>query len=287
MLASLVARLSGSRFGFLSEGGNSAGAWLAGAVPHRRAGGAAGNGGMDWRRMVAAGLKGYVVLHAEPELDCIEGAAAHAALTQAEGVVAVTPYADVLLPLALFPETAGTLVNAEGRWQSFNGCAAAPGETRPGWKVLRVLGNLCDLEGFDYEAADEVRRELEAACSAVLPSSKLEWQAPAPALKMAAPLSRVVDYPIYAVDGMVRRSAALQQTPDATAGAARLNAATAAHCGVAAATKVQVTQGGGSCVLPLVLDERVPNGCVQVPAGLAATSALGAVDAAIELKAAE
>jgi NADH-quinone oxidoreductase subunit G len=293
-LAALVARLSGSRFGFLSEGGNSAGAWLAGAVPHRRAGGAAGASGMDVRAMLAAKLKAYVVLNAEPELDCIDGAAARAALQQADCVVALTPYvtdamreyADVLLPLALFPETSGTLVNAEGRWQSFNGCTAAPGETRPGWKVLRVLGNLCNLEGFEYEASDEVRRELEAACSAVLPSSKLEWQAPTLAVAGNG-LARIVDFPIYAADAMVRRSAALQQTPDATTGVARLNAATAAQYGVAGAARVQVAQGGDSCLLPLVLDERVPNGCVQVPAGLAATAALGAVDAAVELKAAE
>ncbi len=294
MLAALVARLSGSRFGFLSEGGNSAGAWLAGAVPHRRAGGAAGAAGLDARGMLTAKLNGYVVLHAEPELDCIDGAAARAALQQAECVVALTPYvtdtmrdyADVLLPLALFAETSGTLVNAEGRWQSFTGCTTAPGETRPGWKVLRVLGNLCNLDGFDYEASDEVRRELEAACSAVLPSSKLEWQAPVPAAAGSG-LCRIADYPIYAVDGMVRRSAALQQTPDATSGVARLNAATAAQYGVAGAAKVQVVQGGGGCVLPLALDERVPDGCVYVPAGLAATAALGAVDAVVELKAAE
>jgi len=294
MLAALVARLSGSRFGFLSEGGNSAGAWLAGAVPHRRAGGAAGAAGLDARGMLTAKLNGYVVLHAEPELDCIDGAAARAALQQAECVVALTPYvtdtmrdyADVLLPLALFAETSGTLVNAEGRWQSFTGCTTAPGETRPGWKVLRVLGNLCNLDGFDYEASNEVRRELEAACSAVLPSSKLEWQAPVPAAAGSG-LCRIADYPIYAVDGMVRRSAALQQTPDATSGVARLNAATAAQYGVAGAAKVQVVQGGGGCVLPLALDERVPDGCVYVPAGLAATAALGAVDAVVELKAAE
>ncbi|GAB4299142.1 MAG: NADH-quinone oxidoreductase subunit NuoG [Thiohalomonadaceae bacterium] len=293
-LAALVARLSGSRFGFLAEGGNSAGAWLAGAVPHRRAGGVAGSAGLDARAMLAANLKAYVVLHAEPELDCIDGAAARAALQQAGCVVALTPYvtdamrdyADVLLPLALFPETSGTLVNAEGRWQSFNGCTVAPGEARPGWKVLRVLGNLCNLEGFDYEASDVVRRELEAACSAVLPSSKLDWQAPTLAAAGKG-LARIVEFPIYAVDGMVRRSAALQQTPDATGGVARLNAATAAQHGVAGAATVQVGQGGGSCLLPLVLDERVPDGCVQVPAGLSTTAALGAVDAAVELKAAE
>jgi NADH-quinone oxidoreductase subunit G len=296
MLAGLVARLSGARFGILAEGGNSAGAWLAGAVPHRLPGGVAGSGtGLDWRGMIAAGLKGYLVLNAEPELDCIEGSAAQAALAAAECVVALTPYAtdamreyaDVLLPIALFSETSGTLVNIEGRWQSFSGAAAAPGEARPGWKVLRVMGNLCDLDGFDYDAPDEVSRELAAACSAVLPSSKMAWKAPAPALHMGASLSRIVDYPIYSVDGIVRRSAALQQTPDATTGAARVNAATAAQLGVASAVQVQVMQGGGSCVLPLLLDERVPNGCVHVPAGLAATAALGAVDAALELTVAQ
>ncbi len=295
MLASLVARLSGARFGILSEGGNSAGAWLAGAVPHRRAGGeASDSAGLDWRGMVSGGLKGYVVLNVEPELDCIDGAAARAALAAAECVVALTPcvtdamrdYADVLLPIALFPETSGTQVNVEGRWQGFAGCTTPPGQVRPGWKVLRVLGNLCNLDGFDYDASDEVRNELEAACSAVLPSSKLVWKAPAALPTRGSGLSRIIDYPIYSVDGMVRRSAALQNTPDATAGVARLNAAMAAQYGVATAARVRVTQSGGTCVLPLVLDERVPNGCVHVPAGVATSAMLGA-DAVLELTAAE
>ncbi len=293
MLAALVARLAGARYGQLVEGGNSAGAWLAGAVPHRLAGGAVNDTpGLDWRAMNGAGLKGYLLLGTEPERDSLEGQAMQAALKAADCVVALTAfagdamrdYADVMLPVALFPETSGTYVNCEGRWQSVAGCVVPPGESRPGWKVLRVLGNLCNLEGFDHTSSEEVRDELQQACSELLPSSKLSWQAPAPAVASAG-LRRVVDVPIYAVDGLVRRSAPLQQTVDATNGAAHLNAATAAQAGVAAGTDVRVRQGGGECVVSLVVDERVPDGCVYLPAGVAATAALGTVDAPVELTA--
>ena len=292
MLGGLIARLAGARFGMLTEGGNSAGAWLAGAIPHRAAGARPlEQAGLDWRAM-SKGLKGYLLLGLEPDLDCIGGATLGAALAQAESVVAMTAYAtdalreqaDVLLPMALFAETSGTLINVEGRWQSFGGCINPPDEVRPGWKVLRVLGNLCDLEGFDYLSSEEVRDELSAACSAVLPSNKLTWQAPA--RSTAAPgLARITDFPIYAVDGMVRRSEALQQASDATMGVAALCAATAAQLGLAQASEVRVRQSTAECVLPLQLDENVPQGCVYVPAGLAATAALGAVDAALELSA--
>ncbi len=289
MLAALVARLAGARFGILPEGGNSAGAWLAGAVPHRLAGGRETDvAGLDWRAMVVAGLKGYLLLGVEPELDSIEGNALRTALLGADTVVALTAYAtdamreyaDVMLPIALFPETSGTLVNVEGRWQSFAGCVAAPGEARPGWKVLRVLGNLCNVEGFEFVSSEQVRDELQDACSEIIPNSRLPWQTPT---ATAAPvgLVRVTDFPIYRVDAMVRRSAALQQTADAEVCAIGINAATAAQLGVQNAASVRVRQGDAESVLPLTLDERVPTGCVYVPAGTAAP--LGAADATLEV----
>src|SRR4029079_8990740 len=108
----------------------------------------------------------YVVLHAEPELDCAQPAAARNALDKADFVVVMTPfrhglrYADVLLPVGPFSETAGTFVNCEGRVQSFNGVVPPRGETRPGWKVLRVLGTMLDRPGFDLDTAEQVRQQV-------------------------------------------------------------------------------------------------------------------------------
>jgi NADH-quinone oxidoreductase subunit G len=282
-LAALIARLAGARLGQLAEGGNSAGAWLAGAVPHRREGAQpASQAGRDWRTMFADGLKGYLLLGTEPEQDCIDSGAALAALAQAEFVVSLAAYADettrdyadVLLPTALFPETGGTFVNGEGRWQSFAGCTPPPGEARPAWKILRVLGNLFDLPGFGYMSVDEVREEVRAACAHIEPSAEMPWRAPTAAAP-AEGLMRIADFPIYATDAMVRRAEPLQQTADGRATAARIHPETARQNGVAEAAQVRVRQGG-EATLALTLDERVPVGCVYIAAGQRETLGLGA-----------
>ncbi|MGN6658144.1 MAG: NADH-quinone oxidoreductase subunit NuoG, partial [Achromobacter mucicolens] len=143
-----VADLSGGKFGFLTSGGNTVGGYLAGAIP--------GKGGKTAAAMLAEPLKAYIVLHAEPLLDADNGQQAIAALRGAQFAVALTPYrsaaaewADVMLPVSPFTETSGTFVNAQGLAQSFKGTVTPFGQTRPGWKVLRVLGNVLHLAGFD------------------------------------------------------------------------------------------------------------------------------------------
>ena len=151
-----VADLAGGKFGFLTSGGNTVGGYLAGAVP--------GKGGKNAAAMLAEPLKAYVVLHAEPLLDADNGQQAIAALRGAQFAVALTPYrsaaaewADVMLPVSPFTETSGTFVNAQGLAQSFKGTVTPLGQTRPGWKVLRVLGNVLHLAGFDDETSESVR----------------------------------------------------------------------------------------------------------------------------------
>lgn len=296
-LGAQIAGLSGSRLGMVAEGGNSAGAWLAGAVPHRLPGGQpAASTGRSVQEMLAEGLDACLVMNCEPELDVINGPLAREALAAAQCTVMLTAYvtpmmreyADVLLPMALFAETSGSYVNAEGCWQSFGAAVRAPEEVRPGWKILRVLGNLCNLSGFEHESSSEVHDELAALCSDVsgLPDNRLEWQA-LPLAAVTQGLARITDFPIYAVDGMVRRSAALQETPDATAGAVVLNTDTAVRHGLADAGRARVEQGVGQCVLPVILSEEVPDNCVYIPAGLAVTAALGPVDAPVHLQVAE
>src|SRR5690606_10708163 len=152
--AEWIARETGANFGYLTEAANSVGGYLVNAYP--------GNGA-NALSLLRAPRKAYLLWNMEPELDCDEPPAGQAALAQAEMVVQVSAYqvgmdyADVLLPLAPFSETSGTWVNAEGRVQSVNASVKAKGEARPGWKILRVLGNLLELEGFDYDSPEQVR----------------------------------------------------------------------------------------------------------------------------------
>ncbi len=213
-VAAELARLTGATLGLLADGGNAAGAALAGAVPHRRAGGGAAQaGGLDVSAMLASPLTAYLVFGGiEPEHDVAVRSAAET-LQQAGFVAAVTPYAteamkqwaDVLLPIGTFAETSGTFVNAEGRWQSWAGCIKPLGEARPGWKVLRVLGNLLALDGFDYDSSEEVRDELRRLLEPVKPASVAREIG-----VTAVALQREVR--IYGGDAIVRRSQPLQQT---------------------------------------------------------------------------
>jgi NADH-quinone oxidoreductase subunit G len=216
-LAAAIAQATGAKLGTLAEGGNAAGAWLAGAVPHRDPAGIAGaSPGHNAREMLAAGHKAFLLFGGvEPWADGL-GEQALKALGGASFVVAATPYADdtlksvahVLLPIATFAETSGTYVNLEGLWQSFAGAARPLGEARPGWKVLRVLGNLAGIADFDYQSSEEVREELRARCGdAAVDSYRGTHEVQAPAADV-----RVVDLPMYAVDAVLRRSPSLQRT---------------------------------------------------------------------------
>jgi len=280
--AQLIAQLSGATLGHLSEA-NSAGAWLAGGVPHRGPADAArSQAGGNAYSMLETPLKGYILLGVEPELDCWDGRLARLALDAAEFVVMLSPfntaasdYADVQLPLAPFTETDGTFVNCEGRWQSFRAAVKPLGETRPGWKILRVLGNLLNLPGFEFVSAEEVRNEIKQ--DKLTPSAKLT------ALSLSAPerdeveLVRISEVPIYAVDSIVRRAPALLKTRDNPKPAAHLNPAQANKLGFSDGAKVRVQIGNGQALLNLVVDKRVPDGCVWIPAGFSEVAGLSMV----------
>jgi NADH-quinone oxidoreductase subunit G len=222
LLARALATATGSSFGELAEGGNAAGAALAGVLPHRAAGGAVRKvAGRNARQMLEQPLAGYVLLNTEPWSDAGRAGALDT-LKQARCVVAVTAYASedmkrvahVLLPAGTFVETSGTYVNLEGRWQSHGGAAKPLGTSRPAWKILRVLGNQLALSGFQYQSSDQVRDELK---------SRLE-SAPQPMFRQPPTLPAVasepvVDVPMYQIDPIVRRSSALLRTRDGRTGA--------------------------------------------------------------------
>jgi NADH-quinone oxidoreductase subunit G len=283
-IAAAIAELSGARLGYLAESANSAGGWLAGALPHRGPGGGpATNLGLDARAMLETRLKGYLLLGLEPELDGWDSAAAMSALHGAELVVSLTSYrtptmeayADVLLPIAAFVETSGTFVNAEGRWQSFGGGVVPMGESRPAWKILRVLGNLLNLQGFDYNASEEVREELRGFCAGVAPDNAVSICLPMSLSGEREALVRIADVPPYATDPLVRRAKSLQQTPDAVEAAAHMSVTLAERLGLLGRASVTVAQGENALTLPLVLDARIPENCILVPAGVKGSAGLG------------
>jgi len=267
-----VAELAGGKFGFLTSGGNTVGGYLAGAVP--------GKGGKNAAAMLAEPLKAYVVLHAEPLLDADNGQQAIAALRGAQFAVALTPYrsaaaewADVMLPVSPFTETSGTYVNAQGLAQSFKGTVTPFGQTRPGWKVLRVLGNVLHLAGFDDETSESVRDA--ALAGGIEGRLSNEIKAPLGLGQAATGLERVADVPIYRTDAMVRRSEPLQAAPASKKPAAAMNGRTLTSLGLTAGVKVRVSSGQGAVELETVQDDAVADRAVRISAAFENTAALG------------
>src|SRR5476649_1106274 len=242
--AQWIADQTGAKFGYLTEAANTVGANLV-------------NANSGTAPVFTTPKQAYVLLNAEPELDAANPRAAVAALQKAEMVVVMSPfkhgmdYADVLLPVSPFSETSGTFVNCEGRAQSFNGTVKPLLETRPAWKVLRVLGNILGLSGFDYDTSEAIRDEVLGAGVTDL-SAKLNnvsKQAVVAASAASTGTERITDVPIYFADAVVRRAESLQKMADAAAPKAHLSTALAQQLGVAAGDKVKVTQGSGSAIL--------------------------------------
>jgi NADH-quinone oxidoreductase subunit G len=288
-LAQWIATETGATLGFLTEAANTVGGYIAGALPQQ--------GGANAQAMLDTPRKAYIVLNAEPEFDTADARKALAALNQAGTVVVLSPfrseaamqYADVILPVTPFTETAGTFVNAEGTPQSFNGVVRALGESRPGWKVLRVLGNLLDVPGFDFDTAEAVREEVLA--KPVAPQLNNTTDAPIRVTAAAANgIERIADVPIYHADPIVRRADSLQLTAAARrAMQVALSSDLFDKLGVQVGDPVRVTQGEGSVVLPAALEITLPANTVRVPAATVAAATLGAlygnvtVEKAIEL----
>jgi NADH-quinone oxidoreductase subunit G len=284
-LANWIAAQTGATVGYLTEAANTVGAQLVGAQPAQ--------GGLNAGQMLSQPMKALLLLNTEPVLDAADAAAARAALEGAGLVVALTsfkdavvPNADVMLPIAPFAETAGCFVNAEGRVQSFHGVVQAKGDTRPAWKVLRVLGNLLGLPGFEQESVEEVRAEALGDVSTI--PARLS-NAVAQAVSLPSPiagLQRLADVPIYSTDSLVRRSTSLQLTRDAQVPVASLPSALWRQLGLGEGAKVRVSQGAASAVLVAREDATLAPNVVRVPAGHADTATLGAMFGAITVEAA-
>jgi NADH-quinone oxidoreductase subunit G len=276
-LAQWIAEQTGATLGFLTEAANTVGAHLVGALP--------GAQGLDARAAFEQPRKGYVLLNLEPEFDTANPAQALAALGQAETVVVLSPfktgldYADVLLPIAPFTETGGAFVNAQGTLQSFNGVVRPLGETRPGWKVLRVLGNVLGLPGFDYDTVEEVRA---AALPSGVDASRLNNRTTngvvtrSSQAKANGALERIADVAIYHADALVRRAPSLHLTMAArTANTIGLPAALFDQLGLKEGDTVRVRQGDRTVQAGATRDAALADTAVRVSAGTQLGAALG------------
>ena len=215
-LANWIAAQTGASVGYFTEAANTVGAQLAGAQPQA--------GGLNASQMLGGQLKALFLLNNEPELDSAAGAQAAVALTKTSMVVTLSPFkanmafSDVLLPIAPFTETPGTFVNAEGRVQSFHAVVKPLGETRPAWKVLRVLGNMLGLPGFAFESSLEVLAQVFGPAVdglSQVAAGKLNNASDVLPTAGAAPASRPAVASIYQLDSLVRRATSLQLTADA------------------------------------------------------------------------
>jgi NADH-quinone oxidoreductase subunit G len=271
-----AAQALGVKVGFLGEAANSVGGYVAG-LP---------TASVD----AVLQKKAFVLLGAEPELDCADPQAAMAAMRRAQFVVSLSAYktgldyAHALLPIAPFTETGGSFVSTEGRLQSFYPTVNPLGEARPAWKVLRVLGTLLGKPGFELDTVEQVR----AACLDGRDISKLLSNGISLGEKKTSEkpqgIQRISDVPIYFADPLVRRSPPLQKTKDARAPKAWMNGRLAARLGVSAKDQVLVKQHAGQARLDVGLDDALPDECVRVAAGHASTAGLGAMFGTVTLE---
>lgn len=299
MLAEELARLTQGHFGVIGEAANSVGAQIAGAVPYAGPFGHSAITGVAARELLQTPRQVYVLLGTEPDLDSADGAAAHKAMHQAKTVIALTAfteqvadYADIILPIAPFSETAGSYVNTEGRLQSFVAAVKPKGECRPAWKVIRVLANLLGLSGFEFEDLESLRKAMhanlaEAVKSAVFNPLKMHAEdilPPVPPGFLPGDfLERVGEVSLYRADPLVRRSPSLNVRADANLSVG-VSAETLHKLGVEPGDTICVSHIDQHCDLKVFVDEAVLPGTAKVPVGFEETARLGAQSGAVTLE---
>ncbi len=289
-LTALIAETTGSTFAYLPEAANTAGAWLAGVVPHRKEVGEVTRVvGSNVTGMLNDSLKVCLLLDVEPAFDFDNPQRAQSAMQNIDRVIAITPYihksllevADIVLPSAAFSETSGTYVNAEGKWQSFKAAAKSVGESRPAWKILRVLGNKLGVEGFDYVSSTDIRDELKEIYDAACPvSNSFEISGVYAHSDVVSEnvIQRIGGVAEFCGDSLQRRATALQESaPEQNA--VHLNATEIKKLGISplkdSSVDVTVEQDGVTIIMPVIENDAVPDGCALLYTGTSASSQMG------------
>lgn len=291
-LASYISAQTGAVLGYLTTGANASGAYIAGAIPHKTPCADAVSEGLGVQQMLAQPRAGYLLSGIEAELDIENPAQALAALEPAFVVSmssyvtdTLKQYADVILPMSVQTETSGTYVNVEGVWQSFCGVAKSTGLAKPGWKILRVLGNLFDLPGFDYNSSEEVKDELQKRLGDKTADTQLNWNCPEDSQTDKLTIQRISELPIYAVDATTRRSTALQLTKDGRVNGVRIHPKMADSLKLQDGQQVVVKQGEHSSETVVAIDNGIPENCVHLPSATELSSSMGNGFSAIEINA--
>lgn len=289
-LVSLLEQYSGAKILRFTEGANSAGAWLAGMVPHRTvAGKVVHTPGLDVQAALDAKLKAYVLMGAEPGYDFANPSRARQSMLGAEFVVvlsafqneSIQEYADVILPMAPYAETSGTYINVDQTWQSFKGAMTPFEESRPAWKILRVLANLRECVGFDYASTEDILKEIkEQANMAHQVKTALFYPEALPVNHDA--LVRIGEWPLYRCDAIVRHAEALQDCAANDVACIHIHPSTASRLQIEGTATI--SQGDIEITLPLVKNERMAPDVVYIANALPETVDLGHAFASITIK---
>ncbi len=289
-LVYFISKWTGAKILRLTSGANSAGAWLSGMVPHRGVGGKECSiKGLDVQTALNSKLKAYFLLSAEPAFDFANPYLARKSMLGAEFVVSlsayqnqsVEEYADVILPIAPYAETSGTYINVDQTWQTVKGALVPFQEARPAWKILRVLGNLFHLSGFEYTSTEEILAEIKAELNYLsVKESSLFYPEALPSHKSS--VIRVGEWPLYRVDAIVRHATELQHCGSAEETCIRMHPETAKEYRLS--DLATISQGDIEITLPLKLDERIAPNVVWVPNGLPETADLGHAFAELTIK---
>ena len=245
--------------------------------------------GLNAQQMWQEQLRSYILLGVEPEFDCANSIEANRILQQTNLVISMTSfitdaikdYANVILPIASFAETSGTFVGIDQQWQSFNGAVSAKGESRPAWKVLRVLGNLANLKQFDYVSSQDIRDDIQDRLALQTTNTKIEIPQN---LAVESGLMAISEVPMYRTDSIVRRSQALQLTPEnQQAQIARMNSQEAEKQGVTPGS-ILISAVDNSVIMTLEIDECIADGCIYLATAIDETCLLGVSFANVNVK---
>jgi NADH-quinone oxidoreductase subunit G len=294
-LCESISMLSDATLGYLSQSSNSAGASLAGVLPHRGVGGFnIDNKGQNTREILTSQHQVLLTFAVNPVLETNIPEVDQQLSKNNDFIITIDSFnsdfirekADLVLPLGCFTETSGTFVNVEGLWQSFKGCTQTEGGIRQGWKILTALGQLLVPDAFEYSDSIAVRNEVKEACREVSLNNLCGIQSTHTVLPTKPrALQKVSATPIYASDSLVREAQPLQKTPlTSQHTVVAMNQAQANKSKLADAKYILVKQGQGAATLPLRIDENVPAGCVYVPTGIDAVKDLIGAYGMVELE---